>query len=112
LQNVSKQAQRFVGPEVAVGLFEVSMTTQRPASQDIDPASNADDAGRPSPGKSTPSPQADGTPESLHKTEQPGPQNPASHAASAPGDEHMGATEQQVSKTMPPSPDDDEPKQG
>ena len=29
-----------------------------------------------------------------------------------PGDKHMGATEQQVSVTMPPRVDDDEPKQG
>ena len=29
-----------------------------------------------------------------------------------PGDKHMGATEQQVSVTMPPRADDDEPKQG
>jgi hypothetical protein len=28
------------------------------------------------------------------------------------GDKHMGATEDQVSKTMPPRADDDEPKQG
>jgi len=30
----------------------------------------------------------------------------------SPGDRHMGATESQVSKTMPPKADDDEPKQG
>ena len=29
-----------------------------------------------------------------------------------PGDKHMGGTEQQVSVTMPPKTDDDEPKQG
>jgi hypothetical protein len=28
------------------------------------------------------------------------------------GEKHLGATEAQMSVTMPPSPDDDEPKQG
>jgi len=31
---------------------------------------------------------------------------------STPEEGHMGATEDQVSKTPPPTPDDDEPKQG
>jgi hypothetical protein len=29
-----------------------------------------------------------------------------------PGEQHIGATEDQVSRTMPPKTDDDEPKQG
>jgi hypothetical protein len=59
------------------------------------------------------SPQADGSSESLHKAEHP-PASKAntSHPQGERSDEHMGATEQQVSKTTPPSPDDDEPKQG
>jgi len=37
----------------------------------------------------------------------------ARHAVpTTPGDKHMGATEQQMSVTMPPRADDDEPKQG
>jgi hypothetical protein len=35
------------------------------------------------------------------------------HAApTTPGEQHIGATEDQVSPTMPPKSDDDEPKQG
>ena len=33
-------------------------------------------------------------------------------AAGDAGDRHIGATENQVSPTMPPRPEDDEPKQG
>lgn len=55
------------------------------------------------------SPQADGSSESLHATDHP---IPAKDKQGERSDEHMGATEQQVSKTSPPSPDDDEPKQG
>jgi hypothetical protein len=33
-------------------------------------------------------------------------------AAGDAGDRHMGATENQASPTMPPRPEDDEPKQG
>jgi hypothetical protein len=39
---------------------------------------------------------------------------PIERHATPPGPEegHVGATEDQMSKTMPPMPDDDEPKQG
>jgi hypothetical protein len=66
--------------------------------------------------RSTPppsSPQADGSSESLHKAEHlPASKDKTSRPQGERSDEHMGATEQQVSKTTPPSPDDDEPKQG
>ena len=54
-----------------------------------------------------PSPQADGTPESLHKAEKKGTKTDA-------GDEHLGARESQVSTTSPPAGQaySDEPKQG
>jgi hypothetical protein len=35
-----------------------------------------------------------------------------SHGRAAPEDKHIGALEDQVTPTMPPRPDDDEPKQG
>lgn len=42
-----------------------------------------------------------------------GNRRPKRHATpSSPGEQHIGATEDQVSKTMPPKTDDDEPKQG
>ena len=69
----------------------------------------------PSPPKA--SPQADGTPESLHTT----PKNEKDQRATRPsrsqpdaGDEHLGAKENQVSDTAAPAGHayDDEPKQG
>jgi hypothetical protein len=65
-----------------------------------------------------PSPQADGTPESLHKTQKPT-TNQADDRKSHPpqsesSDEHLGAQDNQVSDTSAPSGDafKDEPKQG
>ena len=64
-----------------------------------------------------PSPQADGSPESLHKTQQPE-QDKANDRPSRPSpkesDEHLGARENQVSDTTAPagSAFKDEPKQG
>jgi hypothetical protein len=64
-----------------------------------------------------PSPQADGTPESLHtsqkqKNDRTG--DRPSHTQTDAGDEHLGARENQVSSTTPPagSAYNDEPKQG
>lgn len=64
-----------------------------------------------------PSPQADGTPESLHNAQKPKsdradvrPSRPKTDA----GDEHLGARENQVSNTTAPAGQayEDEPKQG
>ena len=67
-----------------------------------------------------PSPQANGTPESLHQT----PKKPRrdraddrpshAHSQTEAGDEHLGAKENQVSNTAAPAglPYADEPKQG
>jgi hypothetical protein len=41
-----------------------------------------------------------------------GPRRRVSRPAPDPGDEHIGATEGQVIRVMPPRADDDEPKQG
>jgi hypothetical protein len=64
-----------------------------------------------------PSPQADGTPDSLHKTPKaPGDRADDRSARQKPteGDEHLGAKESQVRDTSPPAGQDyqDEPKQG
>ena len=71
-----------------------------------------------------PSRQADGSPEPLNKTEPPDlpPVDPESNKAPSPGpgsdpspdEEHMGATEDQVSDTSAPAGEafKDEPKQG
>ena len=62
-----------------------------------------------------PSPLADGNPKSLHKpkdrAEQP---DEAGADTSSKADEHLGATEEQVSETPAPAGDafEDEPKQG
>lgn len=72
------------------------------------------------PGGSTPktpaTPQADGTPESLHTVEKPAGrrEKQGEHTPSNPGDEHIGATEEQVSDRAAPagSAFKDEPKQG
>jgi hypothetical protein len=85
------------------------MTTPRATN----PAPKAEEPAWPSPRKSTPTPQADETSESVRKVRNADPsEDRTSHAKPDAGDEHIGATEQQVSKTTPPSPDDDEPKQG
>ena len=64
-----------------------------------------------------PSPQADGSPESLHKTQPPDRETAKDRApksGSEKSDEHLGAEEDQVSDTSPPSGSafKDEPKQG
>ena len=64
-----------------------------------------------------PSPQADGTPESLHKSQKPTP-NQADDRKRRPqledGDEHLGAEETQMGETPAPAgePFKDEPRQG
>ena len=64
-----------------------------------------------------PSPQADGTPESLHKSRKPATDR-ADDRTSRPqpesSDEHLGAQENQVSETSAPAGEEfkDEPKQG
>jgi hypothetical protein len=63
-----------------------------------------------------PSPQPDGSSEPLNKTEAPDlpPVEPRPETAPAPEEEHIGATEDQVSDTSAPAGDayKDEPKQG
>jgi hypothetical protein len=72
----------------------------------------------PMPTPPKPSPQADGTPESLHKSpnRQPGDRadDRPPHTQTEAGDEHLGAKENQVSNTAAPAGQayDDEPKQG
>jgi hypothetical protein len=105
-----------VGPQLAVVYPEVPMPTPRDVTQDADPAPEPEDSHRALPRRPAPSPQADGTPESLHKAEEPAvpPAHHTAHPAPDPGDEHIGATEDQVSPTTPPagSAFEDEPKQG
>jgi hypothetical protein len=50
----------------------------------------------------------------LSKTEKPAPDETSPHDKLDPGDQHIGATEDQVSDTTPPAGDafEDEPKQG
>jgi hypothetical protein len=87
-----------IGPQLAQHLHEVPMPTP------------------PTPPK--PSPQADGTPESLHKSPSRQPNDRADdrppHTQTEAGDEHLGAKENQVSNTAAPAGQayDDEPKQG
>jgi hypothetical protein len=67
-----------------------------------------------------PSPQANGTPESLHQTPKKQKSDRADDRPSHPhpqteaGDEHLGAKESQVSNTVAPAGQEfeDEPKQG
>jgi hypothetical protein len=67
-----------------------------------------------------PSPQADGTPESLHRTQKQQKNDRAddrpshAHSQTEAGDEHLGAQEDQVSNTVAPAGQEyaDEPKQG
>ena len=91
------------------------MTIPRATTQDINPAQEAGAPGAPTP-KTPATPHADGTPESLHtvdksptRREEQGEHTPSNH-----GDEHIGATEEQVSDTTAPagSAFKDEPKQG
>jgi hypothetical protein len=58
--------------------------------------------------------QPDGSSEPLNKVERPIPGETTPDGGLDPGDEHIGATEDQVSDTSPPAGDafDDEPKQG
>ena len=58
--------------------------------------------------------QPDGSSEPLDKVERPTPEETTANDRLDPGDEHLGATEDQVSDTSPPSGDafKDEPKQG
>jgi hypothetical protein len=90
------------------------MPTPRDVTQDTDPAPEEESV-RSTPPLKRPSPQADGSPESLHKPEKPAaqPDKGSAHTASA-DDEHIGATEAQVSETPAPAGDafKDEPKQG
>ena len=92
------------------------MTTPRSVIQDIDPAPEPAEAVRSTARTPSPSPQADGTPEAMHKAEKPPArtENQSAHTPSDPGDEHIGATEDQVSDTTAPagSAYKDEPKQG
>jgi hypothetical protein len=92
------------------------MPTPRDVTQDADPAPEPEDSPRALPQRPAPSPQADGTPESLHKAEKSvaRPEQQTAHPPSDPGDEHMGAREDQVSPTTPPAGNayNDEPKQG
>ena len=64
-----------------------------------------------------PSPQADGTPESLHQTKTPAADrinDRPPRTSSDAGDQHLGAEEDQVSDTTAPAGPayNDEPKQG
>ena len=58
--------------------------------------------------------QPDGSSEPLNKVEKPRPSQTPSDSGLDPADDHIGATEDQVSPTPPPADDDykDEPKQG
>jgi hypothetical protein len=72
------------------------MPTPRDVTQDVDPTPEPEDSGR-----------ADAKPAAR-------PKNPIAHTPPDPGDEHLGATEDQVSDTTPPAGNafKDEPKQG
>jgi hypothetical protein len=90
------------------------MPSRRDVTRETDSAQ--DDKSVPStPPRKRPSPQEDGRPDSLHKPETGAPKpDEASTETSSEGDEHLGATEEQVSETPAPAGDafDDEPKQG
>jgi hypothetical protein len=70
------------------------------------------------PSPSKPSAQADGTPDSLHKTQKTAKNDRAddrpSRSRTDAGDDHLGAEENQVSNTVAPAGQayKDEPKQG
>ena len=78
-----------IGPELATVHWEVPMPTHRDTPQDTDSAQHGESVSSTPPLKPA-SPQADGA------------------------DEHLGATEEQVSETPAPAGDafEDEPKQG
>ena len=92
------------------------MPTPRDVTQDIDPAPEPEESVRSIPKRPAPSRQADETPESLHKAENPAgrTEKPSAHTPSDAGDQHMGAREDQISETPAPagSAFKDEPKQG
>jgi hypothetical protein len=103
-----------IGPELAGCLARCELPTLRDVAQDTDPASE-DDSVRSTPPLKRPSPQADGSPESLHKPDNRAPQPDEARAdTSSEEDEHMDATEEQVSETPAPAGDafKDEPEQG
>jgi hypothetical protein len=58
--------------------------------------------------------QPDGSSEPLNKVEKPNPSETRPEPAADAGDDHLGATEDQVSDTSPPAGEafEDEPKQG
>jgi hypothetical protein len=90
------------------------MPTRRDLTRPTDFAKE-DESVRSAPPPKRPSPQANGRPESLHKPENRAPQpDEASADTSSEADDHLGATEGQVSETPAPAGDafEDEPKQG
>ena len=90
------------------------MPTRRDIPQDADSAQEGKSVPSTPPLK-RPSPQADGRRESLHKPGNRAPQpGEASSDTSTGADEHLGATEEQVSETPAPAGEafEDEPKQG
>lgn len=102
-----------IGPELATVPWEVPMPTRRDIPQDTDSAQDGE-SGASTPRLKRPSPRPDGRPES-HKPGNGAPQpDEASSDASTGADEHLGATEEQVSETPAPAGDafEDEPKQG
>ena len=96
-----------IGPELATVHWEVPMPTHRDTPQDTDSAQHGESVSS-TPRLKRPSPRAVGRPESLHKPGE------ASSDTSTGADEHLGATEEQVSETPAPAGDafEDEPKQG
>ena len=89
------------------------MPTRRDVTRDTDSAQE-DKPVRSTPPLKRPSPQADGSPDLLHKPETRAPQSDEASTKPSHGDEHLGATEEQVSETPAPAGDAfrDEPKQG
>jgi hypothetical protein len=90
------------------------MPTRRDATRGTDSAEE-DKAVRSTPPLKRRSPPTGGRPGLLHKPETRAPQHDEARADTpSEGDEHLGATEDQVSETPAPAGDafDDEPKQG
>ena len=85
----------------------------RDDTHDTDSAQE-DESARTTPPLKRPSPQADGSPESLQKPKNRAPQPDEASATPSDEDGHLGATEEQVSETPAPTGDafKDEPKQG
>ena len=103
-----------IGPELATVHWEVPMPTHREIPQDTDSAQHGESVSS-TPRLKRPSPRPDGRPESLHRPGKGAPQpGEASSDTSTGADEHLGATEEQVSETPAPAGDafEDEPKQG